>query len=309
MDLDRRSLFKLAGAAGGMALVPRRADAARIDPDETYAVLVDLTRCVGCRTCEESCAEANGLPAPDWSDDMSYESKRSASESQWTVVNRYDTSKGEVFVKTQCMHCLQPACAAGCLTRALAKTEEGPVVWRESKCMGCRFCMVSCPFDAPKFEYHSAVPRIQKCRMCFERVTEGQVPACVENCPGEALTFGKRGELLRIARERIVSDPDLYVDHVYGEHEVGGTGFLYLSPVPFEEVGFRTDLGETSLPEATRDFLTAVPLVLLAWPAMMLALRRATARDEEEDLPAPAQPEKGTVETIPGGLVPGGGVQ
>ena len=292
MDLDRRSLFKLAGAAGGAAFLPRRAAAARIDPNETWAVLVDLTRCVGCRTCEEACAEANGLPEPDWSDDMSYASLRKTTERQWTVVNRYATTRGEVFVKSQCMHCLQPACAAGCLTRALSKTEEGPVVWTEGKCMGCRFCMVSCPFDGPKFEYDSAVPKIQKCRMCFERVADGGVPACVENCPGEALTFGKRGELLRTARERIVQNPGTYVDHIYGEHEVGGTGFLYLSPVPVEEVGFRTDLGEIALPEATRDFLTAVPLVLVTWPAMMLALRRATAgKEEAAEAPAAEAPE------------------
>jgi Fe-S-cluster-containing dehydrogenase component len=198
------------------------------------------------------------------------------------VVNRYETSKGEVYVKRQCMHCLQPACSAGCLTKALYKTEEGPVIWREPKCMGCRFCMVSCPFDVPKFEYDSAVPKIQKCRMCWERLTEGEVPACVENCPNEALTFGKRSELLEMARARIVENPGDYVSHIYGEHEAGGTGFLYLSPVPFEELGFRTDLDQEAYPELTRDFLTAVPMVLVVWPAMMLALRRSGDHSEEE---------------------------
>lgn len=303
MRFDRRSLFKLAGAAGGAALAGGPSgdlEAAVHDPNEGYAVLVDLTQCAGCRNCEAACAEANGLPEPDWSDDFSYEAERPTTETQWTSVNRYVTSKGEVFVKRQCMHCVTPACAAGCLTKALYKTEEGPVVWREPKCMGCRYCMVSCPFDAPKFEYHAAVPKIQKCRMCWETLVEGGVPACVENCPNEALTFGKRGDMLRLARERIVQNPDQYVDHVYGEHEAGGTGFLYLSPVPFEELGFRTDLGMTALPETTRDFLTAVPMVLVVWPAMMMALRRATARDEEE---APR-----TVKVLPAGAsAPGAG--
>jgi len=284
MNFNRRTLFKMAGVAGGAALAPGRAEADMIavEADDDYAVLVDLTCCVGCRTCEASCAEANGLPEPDWSDDFSYESERSATDKQWTVVNRYETSKGEVFVKRQCMHCVQPACSAGCLTKALYKTEEGPVIWREPKCMGCRFCMVSCPFDVPKFEYDSAVPKIQKCRMCWERLKEGQVPACVENCPGEALTFGRRSELLEMARARIVENPGDYVSHIYGEHEAGGTGFLYLSPVPFEELGFRTDLDNEAYPELTRDFLTAVPMVLVVWPAMMLALRRAGDHTDEE---------------------------
>ncbi len=284
MRFDRRSLFKMAGVAGSAVVLPRRAEAdaagVKATARDGYAILVDLTRCVGCRSCEAACAEANGLPEPDWSDDFSYASERPTTESQWCAVNRYDTSKGEVFVKRQCMHCVEPACAAGCLTKALYKTEDGPVIWREDKCMGCRFCMVSCPFDVPKFEYHSAVPKIQKCRMCWEQLAEGERPACVENCAGEALSFGTRSEMLALARKRIVENPDTYVDHIYGEHEAGGTGVLYISPVPFEELGFRTDLGEESYPEKTRDFLTAVPLVLVLWPAMMLAMRRAGDRTD-----------------------------
>lgn len=294
--MKRRSFLKLmgvaAGTAAGSAFGGRSArgddavaTAGRPDEDP-YGVLVDLTACIGCRTCETACAEANGLPEPDWSDDFSYETERSATENQWSVVNRHETRRGEVFVKRQCMHCAQPACTAACLTKALIKTPEGPVIWRADKCMGCRFCMISCPFDVPKFEYHSPVPRIQKCHMCWERLTEGgldegTLPACVENCPAGALTFGKRSELLRIARQRIVENPDTYVDHIYGEHEAGGTGWLYLSPVPFEELGFRTDLERTPYPELTRDFLTSVPLVLILWPALLFGLRRAHPPGEE----------------------------
>jgi len=293
--MRRRAFLKLlgavAGTAAGSALESRSAKAedavaATARAEDQAAVLVDLTVCVGCRTCEAACAEAHGLPEPDWSDDFSYETERFADEEQWTVVNRHETSRGEVFAKRQCMHCVQPACAAACLTKALLKTPEGPVVWRADKCMGCRFCMVSCPFDVPKFEYHSAVPRIQKCRMCWDRLRQGEEPACVESCPSGALTFGTRSELLRLARERIVQSPNQYVDHIYGEHEAGGTGWLYLSPVPFEELGFRTDLEPTAYPELTRDFLTSVPLVLILWPAMLFGLREATARGgESSDVP------------------------
>ena len=290
--MNRRGFLTLAGAVAGGAVAgaPRRAEAVAA-PDDDWAVLVDLTRCAGCRMCEAACAEANGLPEPDWSDDFSYDRPRPTTENQWSSIDRYDTSRGEVFVKRQCMHCVEPACAAGCLTQALTKTDEGPVVWVADRCMGCRYCMVSCPFEMPRFEYGSANPKIAKCRMCHEKVLaegDGALPACVENCPNEALTFGRRGELLEEARRRIYQNPGDYVSHVYGEHEAGGTGWLYLSPVPFEELGFRTDLGTGSYPEKTRGFLTAVPMVLLLWPAFLMALRRSTGREEEDGENHPA---------------------
>jgi NAD-dependent dihydropyrimidine dehydrogenase PreA subunit len=146
--------------------------------------------------------------------------------------------------------------------------------------MGCRFCMISCPFDVPKFDYDRAVPSIHKCQLCEERLAEGGIPACVENCPAEALSFGRRSEMLAEARRRIVQNPEAYVDHVYGEHEVGGTSYLYLSAVPFEQLGFRMDLGETAYPRLTEDFLYGVPIVLTLWPAFLLALSQATKRDD-----------------------------
>jgi formate dehydrogenase iron-sulfur subunit len=306
--MNRRGFLQLAGAVAGGAVAgdARRADAATTTANADWAVLVDLTRCIGCRSCEAACAEANALPEPDWTDDFSYAAPRPVTEGQWTSVNRFDTSQGEVFVKRQCMHCVEPACAAGCLTKALYKTDEGPVVWAADRCMGCRYCMISCPFDMPRFEYASANPRITKCQMCHQKVREegeGAQPACVENCPAEALTFGPRDELLEIARERIYQNPGEYVSHVYGEHEVGGTGWLYISPVPFDELGFRTDLGTESYPEKTRGFLTAVPLVLLLWPAFLMALRRATGREEDAGAAggghlAPSPPAA-ALETVP----------
>jgi Fe-S-cluster-containing dehydrogenase component len=283
--MNRRSFLKTVGVAGAVAMGSSgKAGASTASKGiEGYAVLVDTTRCAGCRNCESVCAEANGLPEPDVMDDSVLEAVRKPDENQWSVINRFDTDAGEVFVKRQCMHCVQPACASACLTKAMKKTDEGPVVWRGSKCMGCRFCMVSCPFDMPKFEYASANPKIQKCKMCWERLKEGQLPACVENCPAEALTFGKRSEMIAEARKRIVEDPDTYHDHIYGEHEVGGTGFLYLSAVPFEQIGFRTDLGNLAYPLLTQDFLYGVPIVLTLWPAFLLALSNATKQKSESE--------------------------
>lgn len=256
--------------------------AGAINESEMVGVLVDTTLCLGCRSCEYACAEANGLPEPT-DDDSVFDTERKRSEVQWTVVNRYETEGGEVYVKKQCMHCLQPACATACLTKAMLKTEQGPVVWRANKCMGCRFCMISCPFDGPKFEYHSAVPRLRKCGMCLDRLRNGEQPACVENCLGDdALVFGPRNKLIRIARERIYAEPDKYIDHIYGDREVGGTSFLYLASVPFDQLGFRGDLGSKPYPELTKEFLYSVPVVLTLLPPFLLAISHATKKANTE---------------------------
>lgn len=284
MDLNRRMFFKVAGTAGVLVL-GREATvhAASDDPElagASRAVLVDTTRCVGCRTCETACAAANRLPDPDPSDGI-FDRSRAPSETQFTVVDRRATKAGDVFVKRQCLHCLQPACAAACLTKAMLKTPEGPVVWRRDKCMGCRFCMISCPMDMPKFEYASAAPDIRKCHLCHDRLRTGGRPACVENCPAEALQFGTRAQLLSEARSRIAAEPSRYVPHVFGEHEAGGMGVLYLSSVPFAELGFRSDIGPVPLPELTKDFLYAVPVVLTVVPALLLGISNATRPEHE----------------------------
>jgi len=279
--MNRRDFLKTAGIAGA-ALTARPAGAEQpAEPIEFAGVLVDTTRCIGCRSCEMACSEEHGLPVPNIANDNALAAERQTSETQWTIVNRYETSKGEVFVKKQCLHCWQPACVAACLTKAMYKTTNGPVIWRPSKCMGCRFCMVSCPFDIPKFEYHEWNPKIQKCNMCFERLQEGKRPACVQSCPTDALMFGMKRDLMEIARVRIYNHPERYVHKIYGEHEVGGTGWLYLSAVPFEEIGFRTDLGTTPYPEYTSDFLYGVPLVLFGLPALLLGLNLLSGDDDE----------------------------
>jgi formate dehydrogenase iron-sulfur subunit len=227
--MDRRDFLKTAGAVGATLACPAGKAQATEAPTEFVGVLTDTTRCIGCRACEVACTEAHGFEVPDVENDGALEHERAPSETQWTVVNRYETEVGDVFVKKQCMHCWQPACASACLTNAMFKTKDGPVIWRPDKCMGCRFCMVSCPFDIPKFEYHEWNPKIQKCNLCWERLQQGQKPACVEACPTDALMFGPKRELMEIARVRIYNHPDDYVHQIYGEHVVGGTGWLYLS--------------------------------------------------------------------------------
>ena len=162
--MDRRKFFKFMGLAGA-TLASSKAEA-NSEPNPSSkqfnGTLVDVTRCIGCRSCEKACAEENGLQIPDITNDTALESVRDTDETKYTVVNHFKTATGDIYVKKQCMHCWQPACASACLTNALYKTEEGPVVWRSSKCMGCRYCMVSCPFNIPKFEYNSWNPKVQK---------------------------------------------------------------------------------------------------------------------------------------------------
>jgi formate dehydrogenase iron-sulfur subunit len=289
--MNRRDLFKVFGAAAGTVVAtsigPSIAEAqtARAAADDPVGVLVDTTRCVGCRMCEFGCAhtngEANGLEKPSFDEPLTAE--RTTSEKRWTAVQRHEVGGRTITVKRQCLHCLQPACASACLTKAMHRTADGPVTWEAGKCMGCRYCMISCPFDVPKFEYHSAVPRIQKCQLCVGRVTAGQPPACVASCNFGALTFGRRENLLDEARRRIYTEDGRYVRHIYGEHEAGGTAWLYLSAVPFEQIGFRTNLSDEGYPTMNKEFLYAVPQVDILAPLLLLGLSRVAAARRAND--------------------------
>ncbi|HEY3380349.1 MAG TPA: 4Fe-4S dicluster domain-containing protein [Vicinamibacterales bacterium] len=287
MDLSRRTFIKFAGAAGaaGLAAKPARAEASALRTVNTPAVLVDTTRCVGCRGCEAACGESNLLPPPAQpGSDAVFSTPRRTDPSTYTVVNRAAASskEGDVrYVKRQCMHCLDPACASACLAKALEKTAAGPVVYHKERCLGCRYCMVACQFDVPKFDFDSPAPYIHKCTFCAERQAQGLQPACASVCPTGALQFGHREELLEEARTRIYQNAGKYVHQVYGEFEAGGTSWLYITDVPFDKLGFRTDLGPTSPPELTRTALAAVPFVLTLWPPLLMGLYTFSKRRAE----------------------------
>lgn len=283
MRFSRRTFFKVsavgATAAAGLAVSEGRAAAS--EGTSTPGVLVDTTKCIGCRSCEAACAEANGLPQPDSSDNGSYEKPRQLTPMQWTVVNRGVTNPRDVFFKSQCMHCVEPACASACPARALEKTAAGPVTYNGNRCLGCRYCMMACPFDVPKFEYTKAIPYVKKCIFCAGRQAKGQLPACVEACPSGALTFGPRSELLEEARKRIYQNPDQYVHHIYGEHEAGGTSWMYLSDVPFERLGFKQGLSTQPYSALSETSLSAVPVVMTLWPPLLMGIYTFTKRRDE----------------------------
>jgi Fe-S-cluster-containing dehydrogenase component len=273
------------------------------NPDR-YGVLVDLSLCSGCRTCEAACYEENknrdtnrrtdnehegNLPPPRVPfDDLSVTAtRRRPSGGVYTVVNRYQAQGAtgqdrNVYRKLQCFHCDEPACASACFVSALTKTKEGAVVYNPNVCVGCRYCMTACPFSIPGYEYDNPLtPRVKKCTFCYHRTSVGRPPACVEACPYGVMTFGKRSDLVRFANEKILAHPERYVHQIYGENEVGGTAWMYLSPVAFDQVGFRTDLGTTPYPELTRGFLSIVPPVLVLWGPALMGVYAFTQRKEK----------------------------
>jgi len=301
MNRHRRDFLKTAGAVATLPLLASSARGSDAPPagKESFGCLVDLTLCVGCRKCEEACNRINALPEPPepFDDLFVLDRRRQLEPTEFTVVNRFHTGRLDernraipVFVKTQCMHCLKPACVSACIVGALQRRNDGAVFYDVSKCIGCRYCMIACPFQVPKYEYADPVtPRVRKCTFCADVISrEGGKPACAAICPVEALTFGRRDKLLELARQRIRSDPGRYIDRIYGEHEVGGTGWLYLSGEPFEKLGF-LDLPSRPVPQLTEaiqhglfSFMWA-PLTLFGILGGAMWLTRSGSHLKEDD--------------------------
>jgi Fe-S-cluster-containing dehydrogenase component len=290
MSVSRRKFLGFAGGAlaAGAGVRKARASAEHtFDGYPTYqGVLFDANRCIGCRRCEAGCNEVNDLPQPEKPfDDLSVlDERRRTDEIAYTIVNRYrpEGASGPVYRKFQCNHCLEPACASACFVKAFTKNPDGSVTYNPKVCVGCRYCMVACPFEIPAYEYDKALtPRIMKCTMCHPRVQEGKLPGCVEACPKEALSFGPRDYLLRLARQRIHNHPGQYVDHIYGEREMGGTNWLYISGVPFSQIGLREDLGDIPAPSLTSGALSTVPVVVALWPVLLLGVYAINKRRDK----------------------------
>ncbi|MBI4249418.1 MAG: 4Fe-4S dicluster domain-containing protein [Elusimicrobia bacterium] len=315
-EISRRHLLGRTGAAAGLLMLGARRGAAEAPapgaPDapaptasggETPSVLVDLTRCIGCRACVRACQSANRLPETEagalrtagagasqtaGTDAPASWPRQELAFDLWTAVNLNKKKDGNGrersrFVKQQCMHCLEPACVSVCPVAALYKTEAGPVIYRAERCIGCRYCMVACPFDVPRFEWNSGLtPVIGKCQFCAQnRLFRGQGPACAEACPTGALKFGGRNNLLFEAHARINARPETYLPHIYGEHEVGGTSWLYISDIPFEELGFKRDLPKMPLPALTWDVIDKIPAIVAVLASLFAAVSLGLKRGEK----------------------------
>ncbi len=298
MKQSRRDFLKTAGILGaGLAgLAPKKALAVpkNVLSDDRMGVLVDTTLCIGCRRCEYACKVAHDLPSDpieSYNDRSVFAQKRRPAPSALTVVNEFENpvaGRAPINVKTQCRHCDYPACVSACIVGAFSKQENGAVIWDESKCIGCRYCMVACPFQVPTFEYEKALqPEIRKCDFCFERTREGKIPACVEICPMEVMKYGKRYELVELAHQRIKDNPDRYIDRVYGEYEVGGTSWLYLASKEFEKLDF-PELDPDPAPGASESLQHAIfayfvpPISLFALLGGIMWISKRGKESEEE---------------------------
>jgi len=236
------------------------------------AFLIDITECVGCGSCYEACKEQNNLPQT--SDDPL---RDTLSDKTYTIIEQ----RGDYFVRRMCQHCEEPTCVSVCPVGAFIQTDFGAVLYDESKCFGCRYCMQACPFQIPRYEWGSLKPRVQKCIMCYDRVKNGELPACAEACPTGATLFGDRDEMIAIAKQRLAENPDKYYQHIYGLEEVGGTSVLYLSPVPFEELGFNTKLLKTALPNFTHEALAKIPTLVTVGGVLLTGFYWLTNRKNE----------------------------
>lgn len=241
MSMNRRNFLKISAVTAGTLMGSSKklsASESRDNFGHTYSMLNDSARCIGCRACQSACKASKGFE--NTGEDRRYDMPLDLNSRNDTLIKLYQGEKEKSFVKLQCMHCNDPACVSACPVSALIKQVNGVVTYDKDKCIGCRYCMIACPFDVPTFEYDKAFPEIKKCDFCKDLLAEGKPTECARVCPTGAIVFGTRDEMLKEAKRRIAAEPDKYVNHIYGEKEAGGTSVLYLSSVPFEKLGLHT---------------------------------------------------------------------
>ena len=226
-------------------------------------VLVDLTRCIGCRGCQVACKSWNERSTKPTELEGGFTNPKQLNSECYTNIAYVEQEKDAQpvwsFIKSQCMHCKDPACLSACPVGAFTKTPEGAVNYNFGRCIGCRYCMVACPFSIPKYEWESTSPWIRKCTFCSDRMADGKVPACIKVCPTGTMFFGSLDAVSKEAEKRIKENPGKYVNHIYGKDEAGGTQWMYLSAIPFEQLGFKTGIPGVKLPDLTWNMLGSIP--------------------------------------------------
>lgn len=250
----------------------------------SMAILTDATLCIGCEECVQACQKTNGLPEEKpwrWIRNI-----RDLSSSRWTTIMRVRHDNELSYVRRQCRHCLEPACVEACIVGALQKTPEGPVIYDKDICIGCRYCMIACPWEIPRYSWEDTVPYVQKCTMCYDNIKSGKLdqPACTKACPTKATIFGTRDELLAEAQKRIAANPEKYNEKIFGEHEVGGTNVLYLAPKGVElklSDTVTAIVDDTPMPERTFEVLHKMPTVFVGMAVAMGGLYWICERREK----------------------------
>lgn len=269
--LSRRSFLKAglatAGAVGASGVtLPASVRGAGT---KELATLIDIRKCVGCEACVDACQEANAskFPEPqkpfpkmypsrvkvaDWSDKQ--EVRDRLTPYNWLFIQSATvTVNGEDQTLTfprRCMHCQNPPCADLCPWGAARKLENGITRIHSDICLGGQKCKVVCPWHIPERQtgvglYLDILPSLAgngvmyKCDRCYNRLENGELPACIEECPEDVQTIGPRDEIIRQAHA-IAKEIGGYI---YGETENGGTNTIYVSPVPFETLNQTIEKG------------------------------------------------------------------
>ena len=254
---------------------------------KSKGLLFDMVTCAGCNQCAVECMIKQGFVEGETEAEKRENAEERAtglkelSSTAYTRVWLEDVNGDEYGLRNLCRHCIEPSCASVCPVGALEKTDLGPVIYDVKKCIGCRYCMVACPFNIPRYEWDKPAPAVRKCDMCYDRVKEGKPTACAAVCPDEATIFGDREELLKIARSRIEDDPDSYYPHIYGEEEIGGTSVLFIVPAEIAKLGYDPKLGTEPLPALTWKVLSKIPGIVTGGGAALLAIWWITRRRDE----------------------------
>ncbi len=203
------------------------------------AILFDTARCTACKGCQVSCKCWNDLPSPlDLSCEWSGSHQNPIDLNGDTrLIMTFDEQEGGskgiewAFGRRACQHCTEAPCAQVCPAGAITKTEWGMVTVDESKCVGCKYCSMACPFDVPRYyekadEGNALTPRvvINKCTGCVDRIAQGMAPACVTACQPEALQFGDRDDMIQLAHESLerLQARGFEDACIYGEDQMGG---------------------------------------------------------------------------------------
>lgn len=270
-SVSRRQFLKIsAGVTSGLVASQIPLTKAQASPKHsTLATLLDISKCVACGACVEACRDANRpkFPEPvkpypemypkrvkveEWSDKRDVDDR--LTPYNWLYIQSAEVTIGEeskeINIPRRCMHCVNPPCVKLCPWGAARQYDNGIAQIDADLCMGGAKCRTVCPWQIPQRQtgvglYLKLLPELAgngvmyKCDRCYDRLTQGELPACIDACPEEVQRIGPREEI--VAEARALAEK--MNGYIYGEIENGGTNTIYVSPVPFKQLNANIEKG------------------------------------------------------------------